>query len=818
MADNQDGLKVKFGAEIGELLSKLTQAKDKVGETTDSMSAKLAGLSKGFLALTAGLAALATAAAGGALKGMIDETNQANVDTQKFARTLGITAEVAGGMSEALDDVGMTQEEYLGVFQKFSRQLKNNEENLKSYGIVTRDTNGNLRDTATLIREAGAITETYKQGVDRNIVSMELFGRSGADLSKVMKVTEEAIQANIAKNRELNLTLTQEGVAATKAYKLAMKDVDDVITGVRRTIATAFTPGFTAMAEMFNSFGPIIVQFTEVFVGGFIAIKTTVINTIGSVVSLVFGMVKSVVSVIAGAFRPGGEAITPLEFFANVVRIIEVVFISLRVAVEFVVEVIKTALIALGSIAATTGEVISKALSGDFKGAKERWKQGFADLAGIAKDGMANVAKIAAKGKEDIDNSLNKNFNAKGTAQGLVGTQGTKGAPEKAADENAANRVALAKAQADAELNLTKEYLKQANAAYEDAYKNNLIELKDFYAAKLAIELKGIDDTIEAKKKEQQAIKDQGSGKNAQDSLKLQAQMAKVTGELQVLEAQRYGAVVANARAAANAERELARALEETRIAGRQSAGLAEIEAGKATAADRLANLEITKQQELQIQRDLERQKLDILLRGLAERRDNANGDLKVLEQIAEQKVEIERQSAAAIIAIDRAMNLERRSAAQSVTGSIQSSLAGLFESVATGSKSLSDALKDFVNSITATISKLAANRLAESLFSGGSSGGGGGFGSMLTSFFGSIFGGGKASGGPVNSGTPYMVGERGPEMFVPKSSGTIIPNGGGGMMVTNNFTVSGAADMRTQQQIAAAAGRGIRRASMRNS
>ena len=42
----------------------------------------------------------------------------------------------------------------------------------------------------------------------------------------------------------------------------------------------------------------------------------------------------------------------------------------------------------------------------------------------------------------------------------------------------------------------------------------------------------------------------------------------------------------------------------------------------------------------------------------------------------------------------------------------------------------------------------------------------------------------GRAGGGPVNSGSPYVVGEKGPELFVPGASGSIIPNGatsGGG-------------------------------------
>lgn len=35
-----------------------------------------------------------------------------------------------------------------------------------------------------------------------------------------------------------------------------------------------------------------------------------------------------------------------------------------------------------------------------------------------------------------------------------------------------------------------------------------------------------------------------------------------------------------------------------------------------------------------------------------------------------------------------------------------------------------------------------------------------------------------RASGGPVLSGTPYLVGERGPEMFIPDEGGTIVPSG----------------------------------------
>ena len=50
-----------------------------------------------------------------------------------------------------------------------------------------------------------------------------------------------------------------------------------------------------------------------------------------------------------------------------------------------------------------------------------------------------------------------------------------------------------------------------------------------------------------------------------------------------------------------------------------------------------------------------------------------------------------------------------------------------------------------------------------------------------------------RAGGGPVSAGSPYVVGEKGPELFVPGNSGSIVPNGGvGGGGVVANIYVNG--------------------------
>jgi hypothetical protein len=55
--------------------------------------------------------------------------------------------------------------------------------------------------------------------------------------------------------------------------------------------------------------------------------------------------------------------------------------------------------------------------------------------------------------------------------------------------------------------------------------------------------------------------------------------------------------------------------------------------------------------------------------------------------------------------------------------------------------------------------------------------------------FSGARLGQPRAVGGPVSANSPYIVGEKGPEMFVPSGSGTIIPNHSMGTTTTTNVT-----------------------------
>lgn len=88
---------------------------------------------------------------------------------------------------------------------------------------------------------------------------------------------------------------------------------------------------------------------------------------------------------------------------------------------------------------------------------------------------------------------------------------------------------------------------------------------------------------------------------------------------------------------------------------------------------------------------------------------------------------------------------------------------------------------RDFLTGILGRLSEFFAQRLVIDVLgiNGNFTGGTGGLGTTdlvgsIAQAAGGLFGGARAAGGPVSRNTPYLVGERGPELFMPNQGGQI--------------------------------------------
>lgn len=157
--------------------------------------------------------------------------------------------------------------------------------------------------------------------------------------------------------------------------------------------------------------------------------------------------------------------------------------------------------------------------------------------------------------------------------------------PQPVQDTSGA-QTALMKARLDAEFALLKDGLARQQTALDAALEDRLVSVRDYYAQKTAVEQREVEAEIARVQQElargQQMVT---GGRSENDRLKARADVAKAEAELIVLNNRRADIEQANARKAAQAERELADAL----AAAREE--LAQI-TGTATDADRQAAIE----------------------------------------------------------------------------------------------------------------------------------------------------------------------------------------------------------------------------------
>ena len=192
----------------------------------------------------------------------------------------------------------------------------------------------------------------------------------------------------------------------------------------------------------------------------------------------------------------------------------------------------------------------------------------------------------------------------------------------------------------------------------------------------------------------------------------------------------------------------------------------------------------------------LERQ-LQTVNESIAPIKQKLNENRKISQEIENQNDKLKEQEELIKKNEEAAKKLKEKMTA--VGEEIESSIKNNLREAITGAQSFGQAMTNVLNRIRdkiidAQIEKLIGG-FGENFGKSASAGGGKGIGGFLGGILGGLF---KENGGPVKANQPYIVGERQPELFIPRTSGTILPSvptGGGGTtnnMITVNVDASG--------------------------
>ena len=162
-----------------------------------------------------------------------------------------------------------------------------------------------------------------------------------------------------------------------------------------------------------------------------------------------------------------------------------------------------------------------------------------------------------------------------------------------------------------------------------------------------------------------------------------------------------------------------------------------------------------------------------------------------ILAQNPELKKKEVEEAVRAIAAAEKQLEQQQKlnNLYQSIGMSIENGIVDAIQGAIDGTKTLGDVARSVFAQIQRSLIQFGVNSLLTGLFPG-------------SSFF-------RANGGPVSRGKNYIVGERGPEMFVPNAGGRIVSNAnmGGSTNVVVNVDASGSnvqGDRQTGKELGA--------------
>ena len=747
-----------------EVVDKGSAELQKFQANLERTKTQVLGLAKNLGVAGAAMAGAAAAGVAAMVKAGIDladamgeAAERAGVSTESFS-ALAYAAKMSGSSMEGVE-AGLTKlSNAIIEAQNPTSEMANA---FKALGVSTVDTEGKLRKADEVFRDIAERFKNAPAGPEKTAIAMQIFGKAGADLIPMLNSGKAGLEEFRKEAEELGLVLDTQTTANAGAFNDTIDKLGLAVTGMGIKIGKELTPTLEVLANEFTN------------------------------------------------ARKEGSAFSD---FARGVGIVfrEIVKIS-ATAINNVVVFGK----GLGALAAAG----AAALSGDFKAIGTILNEYKSDVNALNASNEAFKKSVDASANAVVNETKATADNNKGKEQAITYRKKNTEAANKESDAFKKALESLLK-EADGYKDLT-AVQKVNQQIREGAYKNFSEEHKK--------ELLATAEKIDANRRLTNTITAQA---RVSDSLA----MTRLPDSINVADAQERLNLLLSSGEDLSADKiavytalaaETAKAYADLMSLGRQ------IETAKALNQQKVVEqlkAEYAAQEKLiKQQRDGrgERTKQIIVQQGLnreaqnfTELIDNQRESSRLLAEKQEQVVAWYQKGV--ISAQEYAVAMERiryanfdlvkqqltevdKKATEMAT-SLRSAFSDTFFDMMQGNfKNLGDRFKKLIDRMVADA--LAA-QLAKALFgdfmqSGKVSGAAGNALSSIASGFMSMF---RAGGGTVASGTPYIVGEIGPELFVPKTSGTIIPANVTAAMAggaANNLTVNVTA-MDSQSVLAA--------------
>jgi hypothetical protein len=500
MGDANKQIGYEITAENGQFVRAMEGAARVTQQATAAIQGQLGEVGKAFQGVQGIFVAFSALLAGGAaFKAGIEAFKAQTGEAMGLARTLGITSEEANVLNTALGNVFLDKDTYIAGMQAVTKALSKNGAAFDELGIKTKDSQGKLLPMQQIIANTVAVLDTYKAGVDRNVMANQLLGRSYDEVLQLAKLNEQAMQDAA---EEVDQYHKQINPAAVTAYRQAMENMGDAVEGIQLAVGRGVMPIMTELGNWLQGAGPAA---TEMMIVAMDALRDVYDGVKGVAISL-WETVRSVMGMVAGAFEStlGIKLPSVSETALNAVKVVRVAVIGFSNGVQTAFELVRASIEVLTSWWMRLANVAQAALRLDFAGAQAAWQAGAAQLEGILSASGDRIMAINAANRDKMAAALEPVVSVQGGA-----IKAPSGGNNGAHDLGTASKGKAARAPADksrmseweAELSAQKASYELQNAEAGNFHQFTLSQELAFWEKKQAAAKAGTAEVAATQKK-----------------------------------------------------------------------------------------------------------------------------------------------------------------------------------------------------------------------------------------------------------------------------------------------------------------------------
>lgn len=178
------------------------------------------------------------------------QTTQINID--KIRNSISQTTAEMAKNGDKTGDLSLKLRDLNNQLATQQASLTSSQSAFEKLGVSTTNSSGVQKDFNTILFEVADKFQGLPNGIDKTSIALELFGRSGKDMLKVLNLGSEGIKELEAQADKLGITLTTQNIAAVSDYIKSQKDLKESTDAVKLAIGTTTAPVLTEFNKSLN--------------------------------------------------------------------------------------------------------------------------------------------------------------------------------------------------------------------------------------------------------------------------------------------------------------------------------------------------------------------------------------------------------------------------------------------------------------------------------------------------------------------------------------------------------------------------------------